>query len=54
MSDYRIVTRHDGASWIYKDNKEYCGPFATRGAAMEAAVRLQEGEFAFPNPMKAG
>jgi hypothetical protein len=45
---FRVVTRNDGSSWVYRDNKPYCGPFESRGYALDAAYALEAGLRAFP------
>lgn len=50
--DFRVVTRevdrfgtspkvYSGLSWIYRDNKEYCGPFRSRADALATVSTLQ-------------
>jgi hypothetical protein len=40
---FRVVTRgidHAGLSYIYRDDKEYCGPFLTRSDALATVAAL--------------
>lgn len=43
---FRVVTKMDGNSWVYRDDKEYCGPFATRADGLTAVSLLESGEAA--------
>lgn len=41
---FRVVTKgvdHVGMSYVYRDNKEYCGPFLTRTAALQTLDALE-------------
>ncbi len=45
---YRVVTKNDGSSWVYRDNRPYCGPFPTRESALATVNYLEDGLAAFP------
>jgi hypothetical protein len=49
MMFFRVVTRNDGSSWIYKGSVPYCGPFPTRESAIAAMNYLEDGAAAFPD-----
>lgn len=41
---FRVVTRGVdiiGLSYVYRDDKEYCGPFLSRQTALETLAALQ-------------
>jgi hypothetical protein len=46
---FRVVTRNDGTSWVYRDNKPYCGPFTERPTALRVADDLATGVEAYPD-----
>lgn len=50
---FRVVTRNDGSSWVYRDDRVYCGPFPTRESAILTADYLHDGKIYFPDSTEA-
>jgi hypothetical protein len=45
---FRVVTRFDGSSWVYRDDRPCCGPFPTRESAIATVNYLEDGLVKFP------
>lgn len=45
---FLVITKIDLSLWIVRDNKIYCGPFASRQDALSAVALLEAGNACFP------